>query len=76
MPLPKPSSTLTPKVDRGQGTCGLACAGRRSFLRRNESLKATRVGEGVAPRDLANPWAVYDNFIDRVVIQCSEIGNI
>jgi len=35
-----------------------------------ESLKATRLGEGVDPRDLGNPWAVYDNFIDRVVIQC------
>jgi glyoxylase-like metal-dependent hydrolase (beta-lactamase superfamily II) len=34
------------------------------------SLKTTRVGEGVDPRDLANPWAVYDNFIDRVVVQC------
>jgi glyoxylase-like metal-dependent hydrolase (beta-lactamase superfamily II) len=35
-----------------------------------EALKTTRVGEGVDPRDLANPWAVFDNFIDRVVIQC------
>jgi glyoxylase-like metal-dependent hydrolase (beta-lactamase superfamily II) len=35
-----------------------------------EALKATRVGEGVDTRDLSNPWAVYDNFIDRVVIQC------
>jgi hypothetical protein len=35
-----------------------------------DALKTTRVGEGVDPRDLANPWAVYDNFIDRVVVQC------
>ena len=35
-----------------------------------QALKTTRVGEGVDPRDLTNPWAVFDNFIDRVVIQC------
>jgi len=33
-------------------------------------LQTTRVGEGVDPRDMANPWALYDNYIDRVVIHC------
>lgn len=34
------------------------------------ALKSTQVGEGMAQADLTNPWAVYDNFIDRVVVQC------
>jgi glyoxylase-like metal-dependent hydrolase (beta-lactamase superfamily II) len=40
----------------------------RSAARR--ALKSTRVGEGVAPVDGANPWAIYGSYIDRVVIQC------
>jgi hypothetical protein len=27
-------------------------------------------GETVDPADFANPWAVFDNYIDRVVIEC------
>jgi glyoxylase-like metal-dependent hydrolase (beta-lactamase superfamily II) len=34
------------------------------------ALQSTKVGEGVDNRDFANPWAVFDNYIDRVVIQC------
>lgn len=34
------------------------------------ALKSTRVGEGLASADQGNPWAVYGNYIDRVVIQC------
>jgi glyoxylase-like metal-dependent hydrolase (beta-lactamase superfamily II) len=34
------------------------------------ALKATRVGVGIDPRDMANPWAVFGNYVDRVVIQC------
>jgi glyoxylase-like metal-dependent hydrolase (beta-lactamase superfamily II) len=34
------------------------------------ALKSTKVGETLAPADSANPWAVYGNYIDRVVIQC------
>jgi hypothetical protein len=33
-------------------------------------LKSTRVGIGVDPRDMDNPWAAYGNYIDRVVIHC------
>jgi glyoxylase-like metal-dependent hydrolase (beta-lactamase superfamily II) len=35
-----------------------------------EALTATKVGEGMDPRDLANPWAVFDNYTDRVMVQC------
>ena len=35
-----------------------------------ESLKTTKFGVGLDPRDLPNPWAGYDNYIDRVVVQC------
>jgi glyoxylase-like metal-dependent hydrolase (beta-lactamase superfamily II) len=35
-----------------------------------EGLRSTKVGEGLDSRDLANPWAVFDNYIDRVVVQC------
>lgn len=35
-----------------------------------ESLKTTKFGVGLDPRDLSNPWAGYDNYIDRVVVQC------
>jgi glyoxylase-like metal-dependent hydrolase (beta-lactamase superfamily II) len=34
-----------------------------------ESLKSTSLGEEINPGDLTNPWAVYDNYIDRVVIK-------
>jgi glyoxylase-like metal-dependent hydrolase (beta-lactamase superfamily II) len=34
------------------------------------ALKSTPIGAGVDPRDMANPWAVFGNYIDRVVIQC------
>lgn len=35
-----------------------------------QALKTTRPGEGLAPADQSNPWAYFDNYIDRVVIQC------
>jgi glyoxylase-like metal-dependent hydrolase (beta-lactamase superfamily II) len=35
-----------------------------------DALGSTKPGEGVDPGDMANPWAVYDNFIDRVVVKC------
>jgi glyoxylase-like metal-dependent hydrolase (beta-lactamase superfamily II) len=35
-----------------------------------EALKTTKPGEGLDSSDNANPWAVYGNYIDRVVIQC------
>jgi glyoxylase-like metal-dependent hydrolase (beta-lactamase superfamily II) len=35
-----------------------------------QALKSTKIGETLAPVDSANPWAVYGNYIDRVVIQC------
>ncbi|HYD58821.1 MAG TPA: MBL fold metallo-hydrolase [Noviherbaspirillum sp.] len=35
-----------------------------------QALSTTRPGEGVDARDKGNPWAYYDNYIDRVVIQC------
>ena len=34
------------------------------------ALAATRPGEGMDPADKANPWAVFDDYIDRVVEQC------
>jgi hypothetical protein len=34
------------------------------------ALKSTQVGVGVDPHDMGNPWAVFGNYIDRVVIQC------
>lgn len=34
-----------------------------------DALKTTKLGEEMDPADLANPWAVYDNYIDRVVIK-------
>ena len=33
-------------------------------------LKTTKFGEGLDPADLANPWAAYDHYIDRVAIGC------
>ncbi|MCC3158437.1 MBL fold metallo-hydrolase [Hymenobacter sp. 15J16-1T3B] len=35
-----------------------------------QALQSTKPGEGLTPDDKANPWAVFDNYIDRVVIQC------
>ncbi len=34
------------------------------------ALKATKPGEGLNPLDKANPWAGFDNYIDRVVVDC------
>ena len=34
------------------------------------ALKSTKLGEELNPADAGNPWAVYDNFIDRNVVQC------
>lgn len=33
-------------------------------------LKTTEIGSELDPADAANPWAVFDNYIDRVVIKC------
>jgi len=35
-----------------------------------EALRTTKAGEGLDPRDQTNPWAVFDNYIDRVCVQC------
>jgi hypothetical protein len=35
-----------------------------------QALMSTKPGEGLAVDDGMNPWAVFDNYIDRVVIQC------
>ena len=35
-----------------------------------DALQSTKPGEGLDRKDLLNPWAVFDNYIDRVVIQC------
>jgi glyoxylase-like metal-dependent hydrolase (beta-lactamase superfamily II) len=34
-----------------------------------DALKSTKPGEELDPLDAANAWAVFDNYIDRVVIQ-------
>ena len=34
------------------------------------ALKRTKFGEQLNPADAANPWAFFDNFIDRNVVQC------
>jgi glyoxylase-like metal-dependent hydrolase (beta-lactamase superfamily II) len=34
------------------------------------ALADTKPAETMDPRDRANPWAVFDNFIDRVATQC------
>jgi glyoxylase-like metal-dependent hydrolase (beta-lactamase superfamily II) len=34
------------------------------------ALASTAIGEELDPADGANPWAVFDNYIDRVVIKC------
>lgn len=35
-----------------------------------DALGSTKIGEGLDPRDQANPWAVFDNYIDRVALKC------
>jgi glyoxylase-like metal-dependent hydrolase (beta-lactamase superfamily II) len=34
------------------------------------ALASTKLGEGLNPLDRANPWAGFDNYIDRVAAQC------
>lgn len=34
------------------------------------ALKSTPPGEEMLPEDKTNAWAVYDNYIDRVVVKC------
>lgn len=34
------------------------------------ALGSTAIAEGMNPEDTTNPWAVFDNFIDRVTVQC------
>jgi glyoxylase-like metal-dependent hydrolase (beta-lactamase superfamily II) len=34
-----------------------------------QALQSTKIGEGLNPGDSGNPWAVFDNYIDRVVVQ-------
>lgn len=34
------------------------------------ALASTQAGAGMNPLDKGNPWAVYDDYIDRVVVQC------
>lgn len=34
------------------------------------ALSTTKVGETMNPADMGNAWAVYDNYIDRVALQC------
>jgi glyoxylase-like metal-dependent hydrolase (beta-lactamase superfamily II) len=36
------------------------------------ALATTTLGEGLNPLDKANPWAVFDDYIDRVAAQCVE----
>lgn len=35
-----------------------------------KALQTTALGEGMDARDKSNPWAVFDNYIDRVAAQC------
>jgi len=35
-----------------------------------DALGSTEIGETVNPKDLTNPWALFDNYIDRVALQC------
>jgi glyoxylase-like metal-dependent hydrolase (beta-lactamase superfamily II) len=35
-----------------------------------KALGTTKVGEGLAQAALSNPWAVFDDYIDRVAAQC------
>jgi hypothetical protein len=34
------------------------------------ALGSTEIGAGLSPLDKGNPWAVFDDYIDRVVVQC------
>lgn len=34
------------------------------------ALSTVTPGEGVDPADFANPWALYDNYLDRVIVAC------
>jgi glyoxylase-like metal-dependent hydrolase (beta-lactamase superfamily II) len=34
------------------------------------ALKTTALGGELDPADTSNPWAIFDNYIDRVVVQC------
>ena len=36
----------------------------------SDGLAKTKPGEGLSARDAQNPWAVFDNYIDRVTIHC------
>jgi glyoxylase-like metal-dependent hydrolase (beta-lactamase superfamily II) len=38
----------------------------------SDALATTKVGEGMNSQDLTNPWAVFDNYIDRVAAKCVE----
>ena len=35
-----------------------------------EALKKATPGDGLDASDLANPWAIFDHYIDRVVVDC------
>jgi glyoxylase-like metal-dependent hydrolase (beta-lactamase superfamily II) len=35
-----------------------------------KALQSTSLGQGMDARDMTNPWAVFDNYIDRVAAQC------
>jgi glyoxylase-like metal-dependent hydrolase (beta-lactamase superfamily II) len=35
-----------------------------------KALSTTTLGEGMDPRDLSNPWALFDNYTDRAMVQC------
>lgn len=35
-----------------------------------QALKSTKIGGELSPADKDNPWAMYGNYIDRVVLQC------
>lgn len=35
-----------------------------------QALGSVKPGEGVDPADFANPWGVFDNYLDRVIIAC------
>jgi glyoxylase-like metal-dependent hydrolase (beta-lactamase superfamily II) len=35
-----------------------------------KALGTTAIAEGMRAEDTTNPWAVFDNFIDRVTVQC------
>ncbi|WP_374337889.1 MBL fold metallo-hydrolase [Leeia sp.] len=35
-----------------------------------QALGSTALGVGLNPADGSNPWAVFDNYIDRVALQC------